>query len=942
MKLPHQIEKELAGEIRGDIVTDDAARHVYATAACIYRIMPLAIARPRDTEDVAAIVRYAADNGIPITPRGGGSGVAGHSIGPGIVIDFAPHMRSILSVGDDWVEVQPGVVLDKLNARLAKIGKRFGPDPSSGAYCTLGGMIANNSSGARSIKFGSTRRHIIDLEIVTASGEIVNTDSMSNNVRARHAVPLRSDGWLGEIQNNLSRLIESNREIIDSRRPKVTKNSSGYELWDIIASNGAIDPARIIAGSEGTLAVVTKARLKVVPLASHVGVTLVAFDSLERAMSAAPLLRESDPSAIEILGDTFLDLLRKYRPDMAGMLPPPGCCMLLVEIEAVTRDELESKLEKVSESALKAGSSSLESASDKTGAARLWGLRKAGSPIIGSIPGPKRPTRFVEDMVVPPERLSDFVQKFAAILRKHDCMAPVIGHAGDGNIHVNPILDLSDPAASKKLERIAGEVYSLVGDFDGSLSGEHGDGRLRAPYLRNHFGGLYGVFGEIKYLFDPKGILNPGVIIGDGKITDHMRPAPFLIDMAENAGDSFSRERILRCHGCGLCRSVCPVFEITGADENSPRGKIALAGSIARGNIDAGIAAKDPAARRIFELCLSCARCEAGCPSLAHPCVEASYFRSRLAQPSSIQLIDNALRNPRAWMPVIARMGRSGEIMQSGAGRFLESEFVARTFGVNPEISPPKIQTTSLNKLAEKYASSGLDCDAIYFPGCHAIFIDPVGTGIAAIRALEAVGLKVSIPTFACCGLPRIVSGDIEGARAALWNAIQPLLNDREIPIVTSCPSCEMILKGEIFHSELPELRNISSRVVGVESLLWKMLGNKNLKPLDKPLKAALHFSCHQRQSGNLENVADVLEKIPGLELEILPDACCGMGGTFGMKYRNREIARETGKDLFEALRKSGAGIVLSDCGVCRTAISKVKPAAHPISLIASCIDEQQ
>jgi len=925
MKLPYQIKFDLAGEIRGEVLVNDAVRNVFATAACIYRILPLAVVRPRDSVDVAKVVRYAADNSIPITPRGGGSGVAGHSVGSGIILDFVPYMRSILAEGEDWIEVQSGLVLDKLNAHLAKRRMKFAPDPSSSPYCTIGGMVANNSSGARGIKYGSTRAHVKGLEIVTAAGQIVSTDS--------------SDSWVTDSSRKLEELIASKSDIVAQHKPKVTKNSSGYEVWDLARPGGELDMARLIVGSEGTLAVVTRAKLNIVPAPHFNGAVLISFPSLDHATTAVPSLRENSPSAIEVLDDSFIELLRASRADLLPLLPLRGQCLLLVEQDAETGDELRDKIAGTQIAARKAGAANIESAADPKGVARLWEVRKAGSPLISSIPGPKRPVRFVEDMVVPPERFAEFVGKFTGILRKYDCVAPVIGHAGDGNIHVNPLLNLSDPAAPRKIERIAKEVYALVRDFDGSLSGEHGDGRLRAPYLRDHFGKLVGVFEEIKRLFDPKGVFNPGIILGDGKITDFLRPPPVYIAVGGEMDSAKVHDNLMRCHGCGLCRASCPVFDAMGIEEMSPRGRIALIRSIGQGGISGVVSLKDAEVQLLLEVCVACGRCETGCATgIGIPAV-ISCAKAALGDNAHNSIADNMLKNPRQWIPCLARMGWVGQVLQRVSQPIVASKTVASILGLNPDRPYPIISAPSLKVLAGDFVETAAEYDAIYFPGCYATFIDPVGTGMAVLKALDSLGVRATIASFACCGLPMAASGDREGARNTLANALNPLLSAKKVPIITSCPSCSMMLKGEIFGLEpLPGQMELADRVTGVEAFILNRMDSNSFAPLEKHIKAAHHISCHQRYVGEGQAALELLKLLPGIEIESLPDACCGMGGTFGMRYRNRRLAADVGESVIEALKNSDAEIGLSSCGSCRMALSTVRPTVHPISLIAGAI----
>lgn len=906
--LPHNIYRDLSGEIRGDVEVGLPVRAIYSTAACIYRIMPMAIVRPYDTEDAAKAVRYATERGVPITPRGGGSGVAGHSIGPGVILDLSTYMNGIIAEGDDWIEVQPGIILDKLNAHLAKRGKRFSPDPSSGAYCTIGGMIANNSSGARGLRFGSTRNHVLALEFIAADGRIVRTDS--------------DNGWLEGIKRGLGKLLNLHRADIETHRPRVTKNSSGYGLWDIGDSDDP-DIARLIVGSEGTLAVVTSARLRVEPLPAETGAALLHFSDVRTATGAVPRIRESLPTAIEIMDAAFLNIVREARRDLRDLMPDKGLTMLLVEHEANDRDELRERLARTERAGRSAGAERADTSADAAGVKRLWAVRKAGSPIISSLRGPKRPLRFVEDMVVPPERLHDFAGSFIEILRRNDCVAPVIGHAGDGNVHVNPLLNLRDPAVKTIIRRVADDVYALVDRFGGSLSGEHGDGRLRAPYLKNHYGsGVYRAFWEIKSLFDPKGIFNPGVILGESSITDNLRYGVSATHATTIFDDPHVREIALHCHGCGECRDDCPVFRVTLTEEMSPRGRVSLALALDQGAIPVEAMRNDAAASAAINACLTCARCEAGCSSG----VEIPELVSRLKNLSHFSTIaqgrQSVLKNPRSAFAPLSRFHPvTNALMKIPA----LSGLIYAAGRLNPERPMPAFQGPSLKRIARKYTADMKSADVIYFPGCYATFIDPVGVGHSVLFILESLGLKPRIATFGCCGSPMLAQGDIRGAEESFATTVAALQASPSVPIIASCPSCLRMLRRGV--------PTIAHRLRSAESFI-----EEHLSRLDNPnpdMRIAIQIPCHQRSTADAEAVGKLLSHIKGLSVLELPDLCCGMGGTTGMMAENRKLSGSIAGELLDALEKSGATAVVSSCGSCRIALGTVLKDMHPITLIA-------
>jgi len=507
--------RQINGGIRGKVLTDPASRDRYSLAECIYRIRPWGAVWPIDEEDVLETLDFCRREGLPITARGAGSAVAGQSLGTGVILDCSQHMNRILEINaaERWARVQPGVVLKDLNRHLLATGLRFAPDPSSSEFCTLGGMIANNAGGPRSVRYGPTRDHVISLKAATAAGEVVTT----RFVGLEELHDAARGGTVHRIAGSLFDRIAPRREEIRAVTPVVRRCASGYELLRSVRPEG-VDLSQLLVGSEGTLAIILEATLRLTPLAPSTATALLHFRDLESMGQGVLRALEHRPSALEALDRSFLDLVRSAGDSEAGALPATTEAVLIVELEAEGDSEAKAKLERLAADlvapALAAG---ILPGLDPAARARLWEIRKAASPILTARQKNLRSTRFIEDACVPTPHLPEFLREIRRILAVHQLPAAIFGHAGDAILHVNPFLDPLDGDVALKMERIAGEVADLVLGLGGALSGEHGDGRLRTPALRRAFGSVADLFQAVKQAWDPEGLLNPGIKIHDGR-----------------------------------------------------------------------------------------------------------------------------------------------------------------------------------------------------------------------------------------------------------------------------------------------------------------------------------------------------------------------------------------------------------------------------------------
>ncbi|HEV2150550.1 MAG TPA: FAD-binding oxidoreductase [Longimicrobiaceae bacterium] len=487
---------------RGAFLRDDAARAPFGAASGILRTTPDAVAVPEDAADVAALVRWAAETRTPLVARGAGTGMPGGNVGRGVAVDLVAGFRAVEEVDAEGrvARILPGVTLAELNAACAPHALQFPVDPSSGAHATLGGMIANNSAGSHSVKYGAVRPWVESVRVVLADG------TPAEATRGREPEEPR----LRRILDRVRRELRPHRARIEARWPRVRKNSSGYALREFLESGDAVD---LLVGSEGTLALFVGATVRLAPLPVARALALLELTSLERAGEAVREVLRHDPATCEMLDRTFLDLVRSGGADPGYALRPGLEAVLLVEVERGSEAEVEEALAGL-RAALEGTADRVVAASDPAEQERLWQLRHAASPLIAERAGGRVSMQFIEDGVVPVERLPDYVRALRGTLERHALPAVIFGHAGDGNLHVNPLVDVAAPGWQRQVEGIVYEIAEAVASLGGTMAGEHGDGRLRAPVLETVWGPeMVALFRRVKEAFDPAGILNPGVIL---------------------------------------------------------------------------------------------------------------------------------------------------------------------------------------------------------------------------------------------------------------------------------------------------------------------------------------------------------------------------------------------------------------------------------------------
>lgn len=896
--------------------SDDAHRAVYSTAACIYRRRPEGVFFPSNEADLAWILGRAGEKGGSITMRGAGSGLAGQSVGEGTIVDCTPGFRSVLSFSHEEkkVVVQPGLVLSELNRFLAPRDLRFPTDPSSQDFCTIGGMLANNSKGPRGVKHGSTLENVLSLKALLADGETVVLEKGARSPSDYGHPGLR----------RAAELIEENRETIMSRWPRCNANSSGYNLRDCLGEGEGVDLLPLFIGSEGTLGLFLEATLSLMEEPKSRAMALLLFPDVFSAGRAVGKILPLGPSACEILDETFLEIIR----DGAGSFPIPiddaARTILIVESDGMEREEVETTMDLMVAAASEAGSIGSVRASSASDRQRIWAFRKAASPLLNRGRGRLKSTRFIEDGSVPTVAIPDYLRGITAILSARKMKTVVFGHAGAGNFHVNPFVDLKDPRHFKQVPYIARETAELIARLGGCLTGEHGDGRLRTPYLPVVYGGeITALFRKIKLVLDPQELLNPGIIApAEAEAIDsglRFSPSYRRVSLPGRLSESSWAMEIERCHGCGSCRDFCPTASAAGEDLFSSRGRANILQLMLAGAIDPEGAAKEYGA--LFESCLGCSQCAEHCPTGVDIAPLAGAFREAFALPDATDRFLAAL--PSLGYKTGAKAGRlAGRVASSTVGAFLGKALL----GLRAAGDPPLMAKSFAFDPGKLYSyPGGGGPKALLFYGCYGNTYAPGEGAEAAAAILERLGVEVVVPPQACCGISKLTRGMADSvASDAAYNrrTFLPWLEEG-YTLVAAEPSCLLALVREqpkFFPSREGEILAESS--TGFFTFVRPLL-EKNVSML-KVVKARVVYQkpCHAEALGSWKDEVEVLRMIPGLDLLDVTQECCGMAGSFGLRVKNVELSETIAEPLMKRIQNSAPEFVATPCGSCAMQVS--------------------
>lgn len=939
---PEKVASDLRKRISGDVLSEVWQRAIYASDASAYFIMPLCIVLPKSKDDVVEVVKYASENKISLTARGGGSSLLGQSVGEGILIDFSKYMNRVLEINPDenYVVVEPGIYKSVLDKILAKYGKMFPPDPSSSDFCTIGGMISTNAAGAHTVKYGTTIDYIISLEVVLSSGEVI---------RCRRLKP-DSEEWKKLISENtheariykgLRKLLEEHDELIQKSFPKLSKNSSGYRL-DKVFNDGFIDLGKLFAASECTLGIIVSAKLRIVNNPKHAALMLLNFDDLHKAGAAVQEILKLKPSAIEMVDRSLIDSSRDLYPEINELIPKGTMASLYVEFDGDDLEEIEKSISRL-EGFLKDKNLVLNSlrAFDPTSMRKLWSVRKKslGFAYKFKQDGKSANFTFIEDLVVSPERLAELVDSVSRILKKHNLTFLISGHAGDGNVHIRPLLNLNDKRDFDLIPIIASEVFELTKSLSGSISGEHGDGMIRAKYLRLQYGEeLLKVFSDIKHLFDPVNIMNPGKKLGlDDIKLEGLRTRPdirlreFNTQLLWDGRTSRIRkllsgydekpslvEEVELCVGCGLCKGgsvvgtsrMCPIFAALGDEIDSCRGRINLLRWLFRTeNSPEKFISSEAYKEIVYGHCIQCRMCLLECTAN----VDVGKIMAEMrAWYSSVKGIPKGY----GYFIEIDKYARIGSMFAPLSNWMIKNKFfrilAEYIIGLDRNRNLPPFHRKTFKKMFEEYSkmySTNGNKRVVFFYDTYINYNDPE-LGIAIVKILELNGFQVLVPPQLSSGLPAINEGAPSiGRKIAEFNVTNLAPYARNgVPIVCFSPAASLALKHEYLDLlDTDDAHVVSENTYDIHEFLYKLyeegMLNRNFCRVQEDIYVHLH--CHTLVQCIKDKILGLLELVPGLSISELEKGCCGSGGAFSFVKGNFEKSLKIGSKLFEVVKQS-------------------------------------
>ncbi|MFZ2286677.1 MAG: FAD-linked oxidase C-terminal domain-containing protein [Bacteroidales bacterium] len=961
----------LRDELKGDLYTDQTQRILYATDASAYREIPLAVTRPAGSDDIKKVLAFARSEGTSVIPRGAGTSLAGQVVGPGIVIDISKYLNRILEFNPEerWVKVEPGVILSELNLYLAPYRLQFGPETSTANRCCMGGMLGNNSCGAHSLIHGSVRDHILEVDAILSDGSEAHFRALTTEeFRAKcDGDPSRLET---RIYTNLRDILSDNRNAEEIRKefphPELRRRNNGYALdsllmTDPFTGNGEkLNVCKLLAGSEGTLAFTTAMKLNLVPVTEQkTGLLCAHFSSLQDAVRANIIALRHNPAAIELIDDYILNCTKDNIEQSRNRFFVKGDpkVILIIEITRPTSDEIRKTAAAMERDMAAAGYGyHFPLVTEPGEMARVWDLRKAGLGVLLNIPGSRKSVQVIEDTAVLPELFPGYIAEVAGVLEKWRLSCAYYAHIATGELHLSPLLDLKDPDDIRTFHGLAEDIARLVKKYRGSLSGEHGDGRLRGEFIPLMLGPHnYGLLKELKKTWDPHNLFNPGKITDTPPITENLRyPAgiktlvPGLVfEFPEEEGLLYATEK---CSGSADCRksalmggTMCPTFMATGDEDKSTR---------ARANILREFLTRSEKKNhfdheeiyRVMDLCLSCKACKSECPSN----VDVAKFKAEFMQhyydihhvPFRSWLI--------AWLP---RLYVPGMMVRRITNMLTETSLFKRVIGFSVRRPIPALSPVTLRGWKRRHSRQTGPVNGR--KGSVCLFADEFTNynesdiGIMAVMLLERLGYDVVIPRHKESGRTFLSKGLLRAARKIAVNNII-MLRDHvsdEQPLVGIEPSALLS-----FRDEYPEIagsalagdaRTIARNAFLFEEFICREIDRGNISAEQftaQPMNILLHGHCQQKAIASTEPTIRMLSLPVNYHVEEINDGCCGMAGAFGYEKEHYDLSMKIGEMiLFPAVRNATADTVIAAPGTsCRHHIADGtgRKAIHPVEVL--------
>ena len=952
-RIGERLHELLDDTLEGNLRTDEASRALWSTDASIYQREPVGVVVARSEEDVKHALAVAREIGLSITPRGTGTSLAGQATAPGLALDLSG-MDGVLELdleGRSCV-VEPGVIQGGLNSLVEPHGLVFGADTSTSDVATLGGMVGNNSAGMRSIVYGTTRDQILSLRCVLASGEIVDLEPMSRQEAVKRA--RQADAKARLIRGALD-IGERYAEEIKRRYPDMIRRVSGYGL-DALLNPDTLDLTHLVCGSEGTLALVTQAEFRLQELPPSRQMASFEFDTLSASSRATAKFLEMSPSAIELLDDVAIRRAREtphYR-DATRFVHGEPRALLLVEWSG-TEEELDERFASLEDIRKEVGATAVVPLRGKEEMAQTVKLRKSILPLLLGTADEAKPVAFVEDAAVPAVRLEEFTDRFEEILDRHDTWACFYGHASVGTLHVRPAIDTRKQEGVRSMREIGEEVADLVVELGGSISGEHGDGLSRSEFLHKMYGPeIVRAFKEVKQLFDPEGILNPGVIVEASRMDKGLRIGPGYKTLPLATGLDFSGQggfakAVELCNGSGFCRkknsgTMCPSYMATLDEQDTTRARANMLRSVLDGTLPPE-EMTGSRMREVMDLCVGCKACKSECPSQVDVASMKTEVLYQSGKEHGFSVRQKAAGHIRKQLALAALT----PALYNGVAGTKLARRAAALFGIDPRRPLPKVTTRTFSKrFPDLPQGEGPNEVALFNDTWNEYQRPEVGEGM--VRLFAAAGVWVHLPKVVCCGRPMLSEGLVDEARKNAKRNLDLLwpLIERGVPLVGLEPSCILTMRDD-YEKLLPgdeRVEKLAEATRLFEEALLEVVGNETELPLREGSPVLLHGHCHQKALVGTKPTEEALSLASGTEVEVVDSGCCGMAGLFGYEKGHYEVSMKMGeRKLFPAVRGASADgrVVVAPGTSCREQISGGADthAIHPAEYLAGLLEKR-
>ncbi|NOZ50198.1 MAG: FAD-binding protein [Chloroflexi bacterium] len=956
--------QEFAAELRklstAEVYTDLATRLLYSTDASIYQIMPLAVVVPRHVEDVLATMTLCARERLPVLPRGGGSSLAGQAVGEAVVIDFSKYFQQILAVDSEQkrVQVQVGLPLDNLNRHLQAYGLMVGPDPASGSRAVVGGIIGNNSTGAHSIVYGKMSDHVLRCRTILADGSETWLQPVSwSQINAHNG----GGDFATTIHQQITALIQTHRQLIDKRFPSYWRRSDGYNL-DILRrqlDQSALNLTPLLVGSEGTLGIVLEAEINLVPIPPHKALAILHFQTADAAFRAVPGLLELQPAAIELIDDVLMQLTRTtevWRKRLTFIEGEPQA-VLIVEFagdEATyVTDRLQALKQHLHRSAYH---QPLVTITDTEGQANVWHVRKAGLNLLLSMRGDAKPVPGIEDVAVPPQNLAAYMAELKALMDGRGVVAAMYAHVSAGCVHVRPILNLKTQSGVRHLMELTRASAELAQKYGGVKSSEHADGLARSFLNPDFFGPeLYAVLQQVKGIFDPDGLMNPGKIVDPLPPDQNLRfgpdyhaqePASVFFDWSHDG--SFA-QAVEMCNGAGVCRklgtgTMCPSFQALRDEKHSTRGRANLLRAALTGALPGDFTNPDLLAA--LDLCLGCKACKSECPSS----VDMTKLKAEALAQSTLQHGPPLSKRVFGHIARLSAWAAPFAPVVNFSFHFRPTRAVLnKILHVHPQRHFPAFHRSPFSRQWRRRhpgATSAPAPDIVLFPDTFTEYNEPE-VGWAAVRVLEAAGLQVGLAPSLDCGRPMLSQGLVADAKLSAARVVAALAPYAQagIPVVGLEPSSVLTIRDD--YPDLlpgPQTQTVAANIFLFDEYVAHLMAEKpealRFQPATRPY--LVHGHCHQKALSGEASLFRVLSAIPGAQVHSSEAGCCGMAGAFGYDASHYELSVAIANDrLLPAIAAAPDAIIVANGTSCRHQIADLggRTAVHVAVALADALD---